>query len=629
MGRSWLFPTVLGTMTALFIVVIILAARQNVRQTQALLDVTNLVKHTRDVQREVDAVLLAMTEAETGQRGYLLTGNTAYLAPYDTARAEADASLASLADLTKDNPRQQTRVDELRNATEARWKELVVALDTRHKLGLAQALLTMTSDARSMDRIRQLASDISLEETNLLTERQALRDLAFRSAVTGRVASGFVSASLLVVLAVLAFAQARARERTIQREDLERRARQRELEDSEQRYRDAAEREQLARAEAEQANRLKDEFLAVLSHELRTPLNAVLGWTQILQAGTVPEKTVRRALSSIKRNAESQQRLVEDLLDVSRIITGKFPLDRKPSDLRLSVTAAIDAVRPDAEAKHIELRTTLNGSLVVNADPYRIQQVAANLLSNAVKFTPPGGHVDVSVTARDDGAVLVVQDTGVGIAPALQPHIFDRFRQGDSSRTRAHGGLGLGLAIVKHIVDAHGGTIFVESGGDGMGSTFRVFLPWALSPLEDLRDQPGRAAASLPGGLSGIRLLVVDDEPDSVELLSYSLAQVGGTVTAARSGHDALVALKHHRPDVVLTDIQMPEMDGFELLDEIRRISTNGPPPVIAITAHARGDDATRAADAGFAAHVTKPVDLPRLVSTIRVVLKRQDESNA
>jgi signal transduction histidine kinase len=597
MRRSWLFPAVLAAVTALFIVVIVVTVRSNIQQTLALLDVTNLVKHTRDVQREVDAVLFAMTEAETGQRGYLLTGNTAYLAPFDNGRADVDSSLQTLQDLTADNPPEQARVKELQIATDARWKELGVAADVRRQLGLGPALMTMTSDAELMDRIRQVAADINLEEGNLLTERQALRDAAFRSAVRGRIASGIVSSSLLVVLAFLAFAHARARERAIQRE--------------------------------EHANRLKDEFLAVLSHELRTPLNAVLGWAQILQGGAVTEKTTGRALAAIMRNAESQQRLVEDLLDVSRIISGKFPLDRQPCELRLSVSAAIDAVRPDVQAKQIDLHVDLNGPLVINADPYRMQQVAANLLSNAVKFTPQGGRVDVTLAPRDDGAMLVVRDSGIGIAAALQPHIFDRFRQGDSSGTGAHGGLGLGLAIVKHIVEAHGGRIAVESAGEGAGATFRVFLPSALASLQALRDGGTPSARAIGGGgLSGVRLLVVDDESDSIDLLSFSLAEAGGTVLAARSGPDALVALKHERPDIVLTDIQMPEMDGYELLDEIRRRSSNGP-PVIAITAHARGDDAARAVKAGFAAHITKPVDLPGLVSTIRVVLKRQEEANA
>jgi signal transduction histidine kinase len=245
---------------------------------------------------------------------------------------------------------------------------------------------------------------------------------------------------------------------------------------SEKRALDAASREQEARAEAELANRLKDEFLAVLSHELRTPLNAVMGWTQILQTAGLTEPTVIRALASIKRNAEAQQRLVEDLLDVSRIVTGKFPLDRQLVDLRAAVSAAVETIRPAATTKNVDLTADMANARV-DGDPSRLQQVATNLLSNALKFTPAGGQVTVSLTVVDGHASLVVRDSGEGISPELRPHIFDRFRQGDSSSTRAHGGLGLGLALAKHIVDAHGGTIEAHSDGSGHGSTFSVRIP--------------------------------------------------------------------------------------------------------------------------------------------------------
>jgi len=237
------------------------------------------------------------------------------------------------------------------------------------------------------------------------------------------------------------------------------------------------EREQDARGEAERANRLKDDFLAVLSHELRTPLNAVLGWVQIVQAANPPDLTITRALGSIKRNAEAQQRLVEDLLDVSRIVSGKFPLERRLIEMRNSVAAAVEAVRPAAEAKQIDLRVALDPTVPVNGDPDRLQQVATNLLSNAVKFTPAGGSIAVTLSCRSGRVELNVADTGEGIPLELQPYIFDRFRQGDGSSTREHGGLGLGLAIVKHIVDAHGGTIAAHSDGKGKGSTFSVELP--------------------------------------------------------------------------------------------------------------------------------------------------------
>ena len=406
------------------------------------------------------------------------------------------------------------------------------------------------------------------------------------------------------------------------RDVADRRAHEQALLDSERRYRAAAEREQAARAQAEEANRLKDEFLAMLSHELRTPLNAVLGWTQILQTGALGEATEARALASIRRNAEAQQRLVEDLLDVSRIVTGKFPLDRRPFDIGSAVTAAVDAVRPETDAKHVTLAADVEGPFVVNADPYRVQQVALNLLTNAVKFTPAGGRIDVVLQSAPGGVRLLVRDTGQGIALDLLPHMFDRFRQGDGSSTRAHGGLGLGLAIVKHIVGAHDGTIAARSDGVDRGATFDVYLPAAdvstnltVGGLSDVAPGDGR--------LTGIVALVVDDEADSRELLDFALKQAGADVLVAATSQQALELLATHRPSVILTDVQMPDMDGFELISAIRDRFRDQAPPAIAITARAHTDDTRRAARAGFAAHITKPVNLDRLTQTIRAVIRR------
>lgn len=408
------------------------------------------------------------------------------------------------------------------------------------------------------------------------------------------------------------------------RDVADRRAHEQALLDSERRYRAAAEREQAARAQAEEANRLKDEFLAMLSHELRTPLNAVLGWTQILQTGALGEATEARALASIRRNAEAQQRLVEDLLDVSRIVTAKFPLDRRPFDIGSAVTAAVDAVRPDTDAKHVILSADVEGPFVVNADPYRVQQVALNLLTNAVKFTPAGGRIDVVLQSAPGGVRLLVRDTGQGIAPDLLPYMFDRFRQGDGSSTRAHGGLGLGLAIAKHIVEAHDGIIAARSDGVDRGATFEVYLPAADVSMDSTRTAGGMSdVAPGDGRLTGILALVVDDEADSRELLDFALKQAGADVLVAATSHQALDLLATHRPSVILTDVQMPDMDGFELIRAIRERFRDQAPPAIAITARAHTDDTLRAARAGFAAHITKPVNLDRLTQTIRAVTRR------
>ena len=743
MNRSWLFPVLLAAATLVFVAAIVAVTRQNVQQMQTLYDANALVLRTLDVQRQLDTVLLATTDAESGERGFLLTGDESYLEPYISARERLNAALQRLTDLVDTSAPRHAEVLELRTAVETKFTELAQRIEVRRTLGLAPALMMTTSNAglRTMEEIRTITGQMANEQAALLASRQAQADVALSSAISGRIGSGFLSGGLLMALAFLAFIQGRMRERIArqiadEREHLavtvasigdaviatdtgkritlmnqvataltgwtetdaigrpigdvfrivnestrqtaenpidralkegasqrlanhtllvgrdgtewpiddsaspirgadgkvrgavlvfrdvsERRARDAALRESEQRYREAAGREQAARAEAEHANRLKDEFLAMLSHELRTPLNAVLGWTQILQAGAAQEKTVTRALASIRRNAEAQQRLVEDLLDVSRIVTGKFVLDRKPVELRVSVGAAADAIRLEALAKGVDLHVDLDGPLVVNADPYRIQQVAANLLSNALKFTPSGGQIQVMLAAAGDRGALVVSDTGQGIPAGLQPYIFDRFRQGDGSRTRAHGGLGLGLAIVKHIVDAHEGTIEVRSEGDGRGTTFRVLLPLTPARVEAQAEAP-RSALGVSGSLqlTGIRVLLVDNDADSLELVSYALTHAGAAVTIARSGREALALLKRQSPDVVLTDLQMPEFDGFDLLEEMGR-GTESAVPAIAMTARAKVGDRARAIGAGFSGYIAKPIDLSGLVATIRSVV--------
>src|SRR3954469_4364342 len=463
-----LLPAVLAAATLLVLLAFFGIVRQNLAQMRTLRDETALIEHTLQVQRELDRVLTQVSEADAGALRYLVTPGDSQLAEYEQAKANLADSLASLQKLTRDNAAQQMRMDRLRAATAARLQSADRILDVRR----TRSLDTAMDLARSIDvgrwriEIREVAAEMERAEARLLGERQVQANQAYAQAVNGRVGSGIVSALLLVGLEALYLVHARTRQK-----------REAALIESERRAREAVQREQEARAEAERANRLKDDFLAVLSHELRTPLNAVLGWLQIVQAANPEDPTIVKALGSIKRNAEAQQRLVEDLLDVSRIVSGKFPLERRPIELQNAVVAAVEAVRPQADAKQIQLQVTLDANVPVNGDPDRLQQVATNLLSNAVKFTPPGGSIEVTLSRRNGRAELNVSDNGEGIAPELQPHIFDRFRQGDGSSTREHGGLGLGLAIVKHIVDAHGGTIAARSEGKGKGSTFSVQLP--------------------------------------------------------------------------------------------------------------------------------------------------------
>jgi signal transduction histidine kinase/ActR/RegA family two-component response regulator len=373
--------------------------------------------------------------------------------------------------------------------------------------------------------------------------------------------------------------------------------------------------------DAQEANRLKDDFLATLSHELRTPLNALLGWAQIL--GTqLPEGAVtKRAIDSINRNAHAQLVLINDLLDVSRVISGKLRMDQQPVDVAGVVNAAIEAIRPAARGREIELAVTVAPPrLEVIGDADRLQQVVWNLASNAVKFTPRGGRVDVTVDERQDAVQVAVSDTGVGIDPAFLPYVFDRFRQGDSSTSRAHGGLGLGLAIVRHLVDLHGGSVTAHSAGRDQGTRFVVTLP-GRQPESVRRVRP-MPMTSCPPRLRGVRALVVDDDVDARELLQLVLESAGAEVRAVDGVMNAIDALATFRPVVVLADIAMPGLDGYDLLRRIRDADPLRPPvPVIAVTAYATEDDARRALAAGFVRHIGKPADHDALIKMVAEVL--------
>jgi signal transduction histidine kinase len=378
-------------------------------------------------------------------------------------------------------------------------------------------------------------------------------------------------------------------------------------------------------AEARDANRAKDEFLATLSHELRTPLTAMLGWVRMLQSGTLDPATAARALQVIDRNTKLQAQLIDDLLDVSRIITGKLSLELKATDVGAVVEAALDALAPGAVAKPVTLERRLDPAAgPAWADSHRLQQIVWNLLSNAIKFTPPGGRVSVSVEREDPDVVIRVADTGQGIAPEFLPHIFDRFRQADSTTTRAHGGLGLGLAIVHHLVTLHRGTVTAASEGPARGATFTVRIP--LAPVRAAR--PGAAP---PAGddrrppLAGIRVLVVDDDADARELIAAVLGGSGAEVVAAASTAEALDVVARARPHVLVSDLAMPGDDGYVLLDRLRSLGPerNGSVPAVALTAFARAEDRERALARGFAVHVPKPVEPAALVEVVAQLAAR------
>jgi signal transduction histidine kinase/ActR/RegA family two-component response regulator len=391
--------------------------------------------------------------------------------------------------------------------------------------------------------------------------------------------------------------------------------------------------EQKARATAEAADRAKDQFLAVLSHELRTPLNAVYGWARMLRTGQVAdEAVVARALDVIERNAHAQLQLIEDLLDVSRVISGKMRLDVRALDLAPVVAAAVDAVRPAAEAKGLRLQTVLDPRAgPVTGDPDRLQQVVWNLLMNAVKFTPKGGRVQVHLQRVNSHVEIVVTDTGQGIAPEILPFVFDRFRQADSSSTRAFSGLGLGLALVKHLVELHGGTVAAQSAGDGHGATFVVRLPLAIAEIpaaSGARVHPTAPLEPAPAGrahLEGVRVLAVDDEPDALELVTAILSSVGATVKTCRSAAEGLDVLREWRPDVLISDIEMPGEDGYAFIRKVRALAADagGHTPAVALTAYGRTQDRVRSLATGYNMHVAKPVDPAELTAIVASVAAR------
>jgi signal transduction histidine kinase/FixJ family two-component response regulator len=401
--------------------------------------------------------------------------------------------------------------------------------------------------------------------------------------------------------------------------------------------------QQQARRQAEEANRMKDEFLAVVSHELRSPLTAILGYTRLLRSGPADKATIDHATAVVERNAKAQLQIIEDLLDSSRIITGKLRIDLEPVDLVTVLHAALDTVRAAAESKGIELVANFGWAPEETlGDSMRLQQVVCNLLSNAIKFTPKGGRVELRMEGTRDHLIVEVRDNGKGIEPEFLPFVFDRFRQADSSSTRRFGGLGLGLSLVKHLVELHGGTIVAASDGPGHGSSFTVTLPRCepaphgkparAIALHEVRTDDARVVDEAIS-LEGVSVLVVDDQEEARVLLTQSLDEYGAKTTAVSSGAEALAYLSNppggRRPDVIILDIAMPDEDGYSVLKKVRALETEqgfetNRIPAIALTAFARSEDRLRALQAGFHMHVTKPVEPAELALTIASLINRR-----
>jgi PAS domain S-box-containing protein len=379
---------------------------------------------------------------------------------------------------------------------------------------------------------------------------------------------------------------------------------------------------QAARVEAEAA--IKDEFFITLSHELRTPLNAILGWTRLLREGQLDAEHSTHALETIERNTRVQMQLIEDLLDLGRIISRKLRFQLQSVDLVRTVEAAIDVVRPAATAKGVVIEAILDPtSGPVAGDPDRLQQIGSNLLSNAVKFTRPGGRVEVRLQRVADNVQITVSDTGQGISPRFLPYVFDRFRQGDSSITRATGGLGVGLAIVSHLVQLHGGKVTAESEGEGKGATFRVLLPIRTMPLEPRTEPP---EVGPPQRLDGVKILVVDDQADERDLFTTVLEASGANVRAVGAPLEGLGLVEQWKPDVLVSDIAMPEQNGYEFLRAVRALGPHrgGQVPAVAVTAHARVEDRDRAFSAGFQMYVPKPLEPKRLLEVVRALAHKR-----
>ncbi|HSD47212.1 MAG TPA: ATP-binding protein, partial [Pyrinomonadaceae bacterium] len=387
--------------------------------------------------------------------------------------------------------------------------------------------------------------------------------------------------------------------------------------------------ERTAREVAEESNRLKDEFLATVSHELRTPLTAILGWARLLEDGALDPEMTQQAVDTIWRNAKAQAQIVDDILDVSRIITGNLYIDLHPIEVTPVVQNAINVVRPTADAKGIRIDSEIDSTrAMVSGDANRLQQVIWNLLSNAVKFTHSGGRVMVKVAQANHAVEISVTDTGQGIAREFLPYVFDRFSQADSTTTRHHGGLGLGLAIARHLVEIHGGTIRAQSRGEGEGATFTITLPLLESTVkagESPTAKTDKRAARVPQLLSGVNVLLVDDDSDTLNLMATALKRRQANVTAVSSAGEAIQAIREKRPDVLVSDIAMPDEDGYGLIERVRSLENSDTQsiPAVAITAYAKDEDRARALSSGFQIYVAKPIELAELVSVVARAARR------
>jgi PAS domain S-box-containing protein len=737
---KWSTEKKIATGMAVVLIVLVLNALISYRATRRLIDNNQWVTHTHEVLAELEATLSTVKDAETGQRGYVITGKESYLEPYNAALDHIDGHLQRLDQLIADNPSQQERLTRLEPLIIERLALLKRGVELKRSgdIEKLQQHFEAGRGKQRMDALRQLVAEMVDEENGLLESRAAETKVSSREAILTFSIASLIACALVFIVAYVIMSDLAERKRTAEllhqqrqwlrvtlssigdgviatdinghilfinpmaesltgwtqteaegqsleqvfsivneqtrqpvanpalqaiKEDrtvglanhtllIARTGSEIPIDDSgapirgvdgnilgavlifrdiTERHRAEHERtslldgERAARAQAEAASRSKDEFVAIISHELRTPLNAILGWSQLLRRGQFDQSETARAMEAIERNAKMQAQLIEDLLDMSRIITGKLRLEIRPVALRQTIEAALDAVRPAAQAKSLQLSAAFDAQgMVVRGDADRLQQVVWNLLSNAVKFTPRGGRVEVNMSRMDSQVEISVSDTGEGIADDFLPYLFERFRQADSSSVRKQGGLGLGLALVRHLVELHGGSVSAHSEGKGRGATFTVRLPVSAMQAEmtehEMAHSTGPAALLADGiALDGLRLLIVDDEADTRELLTVLLTQHGAQVTACASAGEALALVEQWQPDVLISDIGMPDEDGYTLLKKIRALppERGGRIPAAALTAFARSEDRVRALAAGFQTHIAKPVEIAELVIVI------------
>jgi signal transduction histidine kinase/CheY-like chemotaxis protein len=615
----------------LFILIVISASTWlSYRSLGRILRNEERVALSQTVMDELDAALSTLKDAESGQRGFLLTADEAYLAPYDQAVSSITQHIQRLRTLTADDPDQHRSFVLLERAISTKLGELRETIDLRRGISFtaAQAVVLTSEGKNTMEEIRRIVALMEGHENDLLRVRTEESAASSRQAGLTIFGDGVMGALLIVMFWAHVTRNMKERAALLKQEEAARQSAER-----------AFESERQARDRAEQASRLKDEFVATVSHELRTPLNAILGWARMLRAGTVDPASVPRGLESIERNAVAQAQLIEDLLDISRIVAGRLRLEVLPLDLVTVIRAAVDVVKPAADAKHIRIDTSFDPAAAsVTGDPQRLQQVFWNLLSNSIKFTPTGGRVEVRLEKRDSLALIAVCDSGQGILPEFLPHVFEPFRQGDGGPSRKQGGLGLGLAIVTRIVEMHGGIIRAESSGAGKGSTFTVELPLLGVRMAERTSQTPDAPRNVLQGLArsletaprldGLKILAVDDQRDTLEVIEAILTQCGAVVRTCGDTRAAVGMLREWRPDLLVADIGLPEEDGYVLIQRVRNLPADegGKTPAIALTAYARVEDRMRTLSAGYHMHVPKPVEPLELVTILGSLAGRVGE---